>query len=109
VGRVLRAYAQAYSVPDERFEAFAQEFFPLAEAQVRRDLVLDHVARAHNLQATEEDLDARIADIARRRDVAPGQVYTELQKAQRLKELEQTITEEKVFNHLLAQSTVTES
>jgi trigger factor len=109
VGRVLRAYAQAYSVPDERFETFAQEFFPLAEAQVRRDLVLDHVARAHHLQATEEDLDARIADIARRRDVAPGQVYTELQKAQRLKELEQTITEEKVFNHLLAQSTVTES
>jgi trigger factor len=109
VGRVLRAYAQAYQVPDERFEAFAQEFFPLAEAQVRRDLVLDHVARAHGLQATEEELDGRIADIARRRSLEPGQVYAELQKAQRLKELEQSITEEKVFTHLLAQSTVTES
>jgi trigger factor len=106
---VLRAYAQAYQVPDEGFEAFAQEFVPLAEAQVRRDLVLDHVARAHTLQATEAELDARIADIARRRDVAPGQVYADLQKNQRLKELEQAITEEKVFSHLLAQSTVTES
>ena len=76
---------------------------------MRRDLVLDHVARAHTLQATEAELDARIADIARRRDVAPGQVYADLQKNQRLKELEQAITEEKVFSHLLAQSTVTES
>jgi hypothetical protein len=32
-----------------------------------------------------------------------------LQKAKRLKELEQTITEEKVFAFLLTQSTVTES
>jgi trigger factor len=109
VGRVLRAYAQAYQVPDERFEGFAQEFFPLAEAQVRRDLVLDHVARARGLHATEEELDGRISEIARRRDVPPGQVYAELQKAERLKELEQSITEEKVFAHLLAQSTVTES
>jgi trigger factor len=109
VGRVLRAYAQAYQVSDDKFEAFAQEFVPLAEAQVRRDLVLDHVARTHTLQATEEELDARIADIARRRDVAPGQVYADLQKNQRLKELEHAITEEKVFSHLLAQSTVTES
>jgi trigger factor len=109
IGRVLRAYAQAYAVPDERFEAFATEFYPLAEAQVRRDLVLDHVARTASLTATEEDLDGRIAEIARRREVPPAQVYAELQKAKRLKELEQSITEEKVFTHLLAQSTVTES
>jgi trigger factor len=109
VGRVLRAYGQAYAVPDERFEAFATEFLPLAEAQVQRDLVLDHVARAHGLMASEEELDARVAEIARRRDTSPGQVYAELQKAQRLKEVEQSITEEKVFAHLLAQSTVRES
>jgi trigger factor len=108
IGRVLQAYAQAYSVSEERFEAFATEFYPLAEAQVRRDLVLDYVARTAGLQATEGDLDARIADLARRREVPPAQVYAELQKAKRLKELEQSITEEKVFNHLLAQSTVTE-
>jgi FKBP-type peptidyl-prolyl cis-trans isomerase (trigger factor) len=76
---------------------------------VQRDLVLDHVARAHGLMASEEELDARVAEIARRRDTSPGQVYAELQKAQRLKEVEQSITEEKVFAHLLAQSTVRES
>jgi len=107
--RLIGAYAQTYSIPDERLEGFATEFRALAEAQVRRDLVLDHVAKANALKATEADLDQRVEEIARRRGVEPGQAYAELQKAKRLKELEQTITEEKVFAFLLAQSTVTES
>ncbi len=107
--RLIGAYAQAYGVPDERLEEFAGEFRTLAEAQVRRDLVLDHVARLHDLRATEAQLDERIAEIARRRNVDAGKVYGELQKAGRLKELEQTITEERVFAFLLSQSTVTES
>jgi trigger factor len=107
--RLIGAYAQAYSIPDERLEVFANEFRTLAESQVRRDLVLDHVAKANSLKATEADIDQRVEEIAKRRSVEPGQVYAELQKAKRLKELEQTITEEKVFAFLLTQSTVTES
>src|SRR5205807_1140946 len=38
VERALLAYAQAYSIPEERWEQFAAEFRPVAEAQVRRDL-----------------------------------------------------------------------
>jgi trigger factor len=106
--RLIGAYAQAYSIPDERLEDFASEFRTLAESQVRRDLILDHVAKANDLKASEADLDQRVEEIAKRRGVDPGQVYAELQKAKRLKELEQTITEEKVYGFLLAQSTVTE-
>jgi trigger factor len=109
VDRLIGAYAQAYSIPDERLETFASEFRTLAESQVRRDLVLDQVTKANGLKATEADVDQRVEEIAKRRGVEPGQVYTELQKAKRLKELEQSITEEKVFAFLLAQSTVTES
>src|SRR5690349_24456689 len=43
VERVLGMYAQAYEVPEDRWETFAQEFRTAAESQVRRDLVLDHV------------------------------------------------------------------
>ncbi len=39
----------------------------------------------------------------------PGQLYASLQKANRLRELERTITEEKVFAHLLSLSTVTDT
>jgi trigger factor len=107
--RLIGAYAKAYSVPDEKLEEFAGEFRTLAEAQVRRDLVMDHVARSQNLRATEQEIDDRVAEIAKRRNAKPGEVYSQLQKAGQLKELEQRITEDKVWDHLLSQATVTES
>ena len=107
--RLISAYAKAYSVPDESLEGFAGEFRALAEAQVRRDLVLDHVARSNNLRASEEEIDGRVAEIATRRNAQPGEVYSQLQKAGQLKELEQRITEDKVWEFLLSHCTVTES
>jgi len=109
VDRLIGAYAKAYSVPDERLEAFASEFYVLAESQVRRDLVLDHVTRAQNLRATEEELDARVAEVAQRRNAPPAEVYSQLQKSGQLKELEQRLTEDKVWDYLLSQCTITES
>jgi len=109
VGRVLRAYAEAYGIPPEQEQRFAQEFGPLAVAQVRRQLVIEAVAEAEGLAATEADLDARIQEIAAAREVPAGEVYATLQKSQRLGEIERALTEEKVFAHLLAQSTLDEA
>ncbi len=108
VDRVLHAFEHSYEVPAEQHEAFASQFRPIAVAQVRRDLVLSAVAEANNLAATEADLDARITQIAAAKNVPPAQVYSSLQQAKRLAEVERAITEEKVFAHLLSQSTVHE-
>lgn len=108
VQRVLRAFAQAYEIADDQLERFAGEFGPVAERQVQRDLVIDHVAERQSLLATEEDVDRRVEEIARRRGAEPGQVYATLQKAGRLRELERNLTEEKVFSFLLEQSSVTD-
>ena len=106
VERVLALYAQAYGIPEDRWEKFASEFRPVAEAQVRRDLVLDHVVEREHLHVTEAELDERIQELARRRNMAAGELYASLEKAKRLREIERGITEEKVFTYLLSQSTV---
>ena len=108
VQRVIRGYAKAYEIPDDQLEKFAGEFRPVAESQVRRELVLDAVIEKHELKATEADLDARIATLAAARNVPAGQMYTTLQKADRLGELQRALTEEKAFQFLLSQSTVEE-
>ncbi len=108
VRRLLAAYAEGYRVPEDQAEAFATSFRPVAEAQVRRELVLDAVVSAQNLRATEEELDARIAELAGARGVEPGALYAQLEQGKRLGELEHQITEEKAFAWLLEQSTVTE-
>jgi len=106
VHRVIHGYLHAYGVPHEKEPEFAAQFQPVAEAQVRRDLVLSAVAEAEKLYATEAEVDARIASMAAARNVPVGQVYSSLQKANRLAELERAITEDKVFGFLLQHSTV---
>jgi trigger factor len=106
VSQLVDAYATAYQVPDGEKDKFATEFRPMAERQVRRDLVIDTVAERESLTATEADLDDRIAETASKRGADPGQLYASLQKAGRLKELERSITEDKVFKWLLERNTV---
>lgn len=108
VERLIGAYAEGYEVGPEQRQAFAAQFAPVAETQVRRELVLDAVATAQKLHATEEDIDARIAEMATARGVEPGALYAQLEQAKRLPELERQLTEEKTFAWLLEQSTVTE-
>jgi trigger factor len=106
VSQLVDAYANAYQIPEAEKERFATEFRPMAERQVRRDLVIDTVAERERLTATEADLDDRIAETAAKRGGDPGQLYASLQKAGRLKELERSITEDKVFKWLLERNTV---
>src|SRR6185503_12424479 len=88
VHRLMHSYAEMYKVPQEQLEQFEQQFHQVAEAQVRRDLVLDAVVEANALRATEAELDARVAELAASRGVPAGQLYGNLQKANRLPELE---------------------
>ena len=108
VHRLMHGYAEMYRVPADQLEQFEQQFHPIAETQVKRDLVLDALIEANSLRATEQELDARIAKMAEARNVPASQLYASLEKAKRLSELERAITEEKVFDFLLPQSTVEE-
>jgi trigger factor len=106
VSQLIDGYMKAYQIPEEERERFTAEFRPVAERQVRRDLIIDTIAERENLKASEADIDERVADVARKRNAEPGQVYASLQKAGRLQEIERAITEEKVFKWLLERNTV---
>ena len=106
VERALYVYAQAYGIPEERFADFSREFRPVAEAQVRRDLILDWLVEHHDLRATDAELDQRLQELAARRGTPAAELRASLEKAKRLRDLERGLTEEKVFTFLLSQSTV---
>lgn len=106
VNQLVDAYAQSYQVPAEEQDRFKNEFRSVAERQVRRDLIIDSIAQREGLKATEADIDARVADVAAKRGADPAQVYTSLQKAGRLREIEQSITEEKVFTWLMERNEI---
>ena len=106
VQELSAAYVQQFQVPESERERFSQEFRPMAERQVRRDLVIEAIAEKEGLAASEADIDERVAQVAEKRGADPGQVYASLQKSGRLKEIERSVTEEKVFNWLRERNTV---
>jgi trigger factor len=106
VHQFVQNYAETYQIPEDQREQFAGEFRSMAERQIRRDLVIETIAEKEGLIATEKELDARISELAERRGVNPGQIYAQLEKSGRLKEMERSITEEKVFKWLLGRNDV---
>ena len=96
------------NIPAERMEEIKENIRPEAERAVKRLLILDRVAQTQSLDATEEDIDKRIEEIAAKNDTAPEKVYASFQKAGRLEALEREITERKVFEFLKGQSEITE-
>jgi trigger factor len=106
VQQFVQNYAEAYQVPEPQREKFAGEFRTMAERQIRRDLVIETIAEKEGLTASEKDLDDRIAEQATKRQLNPGQVYAQLEKSGRLKEMERSITEDNVFRWLLERNDV---
>ena len=109
VKQLVSGYAEMYQIPEADAEKFAAEFRPLAERQVRRDLVIETISAREKFAAAEKDVDDKVAELAAARGTEPGKLYASLQKAGRLKELERQITEDRVYAWLLAQNTVESS
>ena len=106
VMQLVDGYMQMYGVPDAEKQRFSQEFIPMAERQVRRDLIIDTIAERESLTASASAVDARIEELAKARNVDPGQVYAQLQKSGRLQEIERELTEDRVFGWLLEKNPV---
>lgn len=104
--QLVDGYMKMYGVPEREKQRFADEFMPMAERQVRRDLIIDTIAERETLTASASDVDARIETLAQARNVDPGQVYAQLQKAGRLQEIERELTEDRVFGWLLEKNPV---
>lgn len=106
VNQLIDGYMQMYQIPDAEKQRFAGEFRPMAERQVRRDLIVDTLAERESLTASAADVDGRIEEMAKARNADPGAVYAQLQKAGRLQEIERELTEERVFKWLLERNPV---
>ena len=79
---------------------------PQAEWSIKQILIIDSIAEAEGLRATQDDIDQRVEELAGRHERTPTEVWLQLEKAGQLEVLEREITEQKVFQHLLSQNTV---
>lgn len=93
---------------DERIAGMRAQARPMAEQALKRMLVIERVATLEGLHATSDEVDARIAEVAERLGRSPVETRKQLQQGNRLAEIEEEITEQKVFAYLKGLSTIQE-
>ena len=97
------------SLDPEKVSRARESLRPEAEKAVKRVLLIQRVAELQGLTASDDELDERVQEIARKNDLKPGQVYSNLQKSGNLEPLEREITESKVWEFLKEQSNILEA
>ncbi|HXC24598.1 MAG TPA: trigger factor, partial [Gemmatimonadaceae bacterium] len=104
IQELVQNYIKTYEISEEQRPQLEGEFKTLAERQIKRDLIVETLAEREHLTATEKDLDDRIGEQAEARKISASELYMTLEKAGRLKEMERSLTDEKVFHWLMAQN-----
>jgi trigger factor len=90
---------------EERFSQFREMLRPQAEATLKRMLVVETLADREGLRATQDDVDARVEQLAEQHGQSPSDVWLQLEKSGQLQSLEAEITENRVIEWLRAQNT----
>jgi trigger factor len=79
---------------------------PEAEWNLKRMMVVDRIAEQQQLRASQDELDERISALAQQHGRSESEVWLQLEKSGQLEQLEREITEQKVFEYLESQNTV---
>jgi trigger factor len=91
----------------DRIEEMKNAVRPNAVQGLRRLLLVDRIADLESLRATPDEVDAKIAELAARFGKPEHETRGQFQKSGRLGEIEEQITEDKVFDYLKSLSDIT--
>ena len=91
---------------EERIAVIRKSLRPQAEWGLKRTLIVEHLAEKEGLSATQDEIDARVEEVATAHGRTPSEVWLQLEKSGQLEILEREITQDKVFKFLLGQNTV---
>lgn len=106
VGRGGRKAKPLAPEEEERLSQMRQALRPQAEVALKRMMVVERLAEREELRATPDEVDARVEELAAQHERTPSEVWLQLEKSGQLQALENEITEDKVWEYLLAQNTV---
>lgn len=90
----------------EQISQWRESLRPQAEDGLKRMLVVERIAETEGLRATQDEIDARVEEMAAKHERSPSEVWIQLEKSGQLSALEHEITEDKVFGYLESQNAV---
>lgn len=91
----------------EDIERMKEATKPAAVQALRRLLLIDRIAEMEALRAAPDEIDLKLEELAGRFNKPVHEVRNQFQKSGRLGEIEESLTEEKVFEYLKSLSDIT--
>jgi trigger factor len=91
---------------DARMQELRQSARPAAAHAIKRMMVIERVAELEGLHATQDELEERFEELSRRHNRPAREIRAQLKKEGRDREVEEQLTEEKVFAYLESLSTI---
>jgi len=92
----------------ERVDEVRREVRPRAERELKRQLVMDRMIEDGGYEATEEELERRLREIAERRDEDVERTRRRLRSEGRLEGIRRHLETEKLFEELKSESRIVE-
>ncbi|HPS93309.1 MAG TPA: trigger factor, partial [Deltaproteobacteria bacterium] len=89
-------------------EALREETMASAENLVRNSLLVEAIAKAIGIEATDEDIEDEVSSLAERYSMTPDAVRKNFEERGGDEEMRFGILERKVFDHIIANSTIVE-
>lgn len=90
----------------DRIAEMRQAARPAAEQALRRMLAIQRIAELEGLQADPAEVDARLEEVSKQHGRSPREIRAQLKKEGREHEVEEQLTEDKVFRYLESLSTI---
>ncbi len=91
---------------DSRMKELRESARPAAAHAIKRMMVLERVAELEGLHATQDELEERFEELARQHSRPAREIRAQLKKEGRDREVEEQLTEDKVFAYLESLSTI---
>ncbi len=90
----------------QEYERLDADLRALAEKQVRKELVVDAIARQEGIEASEEEIEAKIQAMAARSGQSVDRLKGELQRDNGMERLKRSMRNEKTLDFLLSHATI---
>lgn len=90
----------------EKIAELRESARPAAQQAIRRMLLIERIAEEEGLHAEKDEVEARFEELAARHGRSAREIREQLKKEGRDREVEEQITEEKVFRYLESLSTI---
>lgn len=111
--RYLQAFAEDYQqmtgqqLEGEQMRQFGDSFRDRARRSAQRTILLDNLRRQEGLEASDEDVQARIAELAKERDMEVPEFERAVQSADNMDRLRSDVEESKILDFLRDKATIT--